>query len=239
MRNDIPQLFLYSVVVITMLVIIRLFLEGQEMSKQEKLYKEATGFHKTVQLIASKFTGYKACHPDEHAPFIILFRSKDGVLVRAKIVMPGADSEWIKDQDDYFTSLIVNAAFSLELHLKYLILVNENKDARGHKLLKLYEQLSPRTQANLQSVFSAISDRQPLIKQSLKAMKESDGIDIPWRIKDLLRESGKAFTKWRYLYEDPTKSTSFAGYGELVYAIRVVSGKSKGFGERPFQAKKY
>jgi hypothetical protein len=61
-------------------------------------------------------------------------------------------------------------------------------------------------------------------------MNESDGIDIPWRIEDLLRESGKAFEKWRYCYEKQTKGTSFAGYSELVFAIRVVSGKSKGYG---------
>ena len=208
------------------------------MSNEEKLYKEATGFHKTVCLIASRFTGYKAYHPDEHIPFPILFRSKDGVLVRTKMLVDSADHEWIQESDDYFTSLIVNAAFSLELHLKYLILVKENKEVRGHDLLDLYEQLSPRTQTDLQLVFSEISDSQPSIKQSLELMKESDGIDIPWRIKDLLRESGKAFEKWRYLYEEQTKGTSFAGYGELVFAIRVVSGKSKGFGEKHLQCKK-
>ena len=57
------------------------------MNKEERLYKEATGFHKTACLIASRFTGQRACHPDEHISFPILFRKKDGVLVRAKIVM--------------------------------------------------------------------------------------------------------------------------------------------------------
>ena len=199
------------------------------MNKEERLYKEATGFHKTVCLIASRFSGQKVYHPDEHIPFPILFRKKDGVLVRSKIVMNDSDPEWRKEPDDYFTSLIVNAAFSLELHLKYLILVKKKKEVKGHDLLKLYEQLSPRTQDDLQSVFNTISDSQPLIKQSLKLMKESDGIDIPWTITDLLRESGKAFEKWRYLYEKQTECTSFAGYGELVFAIRVVSGKSKGY----------
>lgn len=66
-------------------------------------------------------------------------------------------------------------------------------------------------------------------------MKESDGIDIPWKIRDLLCESKNAFERWRYSYEEQTKGTSFAGYAELVFAIRVVSGKSKGFGECQLQ----
>ena len=199
------------------------------MNNKERLYKEATGFHKTVCLIASRFSGQTTYHPDEHIPFPILFRKKDGVLVRAYLVMNDADPEWIKEPDDYFTSLIVNAAFSLELHLKYLILVKKKKEVKGHDLLKLYEQLPQKTKDALQLVFTTISGSQPIIEQSLKLIKESDGIDIPWRITDLLRESGKAFEKWRYLYEEQRKATSFAGYGELIFAIRVVSGKSKGY----------
>lgn len=198
------------------------------MNALERLFKEATGFHKATCLLATKFTGVKYFDAETHLPFPMLFRGADGVLLRSVFKDDKADDAWREDADSYFSALVVNGAFSLELHLKHLHLLVEKKSVRGHDLAKLFNGLSGYTQSNLEEIFQAISESQPLIKESFDLINEEMGVERSWSIKSVLEESAKAFEAWRYCFEQGGKGSSFAGYGEAVFAMRIISTQYKG-----------
>ncbi len=198
------------------------------MNTLDRLFKEATGFHKTTCLLASKFTGVKYYDADTHLPFSMLFRGSDGVLHRSIFKDDKADEAWREDADSYFSALIVNGAFSLELHLKHLYLLIEDKHVRGHDLSSLFQGLSENIQISLETIFQTISESQPLIKKSFDAINKEQGITRRWAIQTVLQESAKAFESWRYCFEGESKGSSFAGYGEAVYAMRIMSTQYKG-----------
>lgn len=188
-----------------------------------RLFKEATGFHKATCLLASKFTGVKYYDADAHLPFPMLLRRADGVLVRSIFSDEKADERWQEDAESYFPALIVNAAFSLELHLKHLHLLIEEKQVRGHDLFKLFQGLSEYTRVNLEAIFQAVSASQPLIAKSFEGMKAELGIVKEWSIRAVLQESARAFEAWRYRFEGSASASSFVGYGQAVYAMRIMS----------------
>ncbi len=198
------------------------------MNTLDRLFKEATGFHKTTCLLASKFTGVKYYDADEHLPFPMLFRGSDGVLFRAFIKYNNADEAWREDADSYFTALIVNGAFSLELHLKHLYLLIEDKRVKGHDLSSLFQGLSKYSRTNIETLFQKISKSQPLIKESFDAINEKQDVTRDWSIQMALQESAKAFESWRYCFEGKFKASSFVGYGEAVHAMRIMSTQYKG-----------
>ncbi len=198
------------------------------MNMLDRLFREATGFHKTTCLLASKFTGVKDFDADAYLPFPMLFRGDDGVLFRSVFEDDRADEAWLDDADSYFSALIVNGAFSLELHLKHLYLLIEEKRIRGHDLSKLFQGLSEYTRTNLEDIFQRVSVSQPLIKTSFDAINAELGVTRKWSIKTVLQESARAFESWRYCFEGEPRGSSFAGYGEAVYAMRVMSTQYKG-----------
>ena len=199
-------------------------------SALDKLFKEATGFHKTTCLLATRFTGFRDFDHDRHQPFPMMFRAADRTLVRTILKDHRADTEWMKDADSYFTSLIVNGAFSLELHLKHIYGLVEQQDVRGHDLHKLFLGLSDWTRTNLEAIFQAISSSQPLIRKQFDTLKSEMGemgATLDWSLSTVLRESSRAFETWRYSYESTTVPCSFAGYGEAVFAMRTMSTQFK------------
>ena len=196
-------------------------------SALDKLFKEATGFHKTTCLLASRFTGVRDFNHDHHQPFPMMFRAADGTLFRTSLKDHRADKEWMKDADSYFSALIVNGTFSLELHLKHLYGLVEQREVRGHDLHKLFLGLSDWTRTNLEAIFQRISSSQPLIQQQFGALKGEMRATFDWSLSTVLRESASAFETWRYSYESTTVPCSFAGYGEAVYAMRIMSTQFK------------
>lgn len=201
------------------------------MKTLDRLFREATGFHKATCLLASKYTGVKYYDAESHLPFPMLFRRADGVLIRSTFEDCSADEAWRKDADSYFSALIVNGAFSLELHLKHLYLLIEQRQARGHDLFKLFQGLSEYTRTNLETIFQAMSASQPLIKTSFEAINRELGVTRNWSIQTVLQESARAFESWRYCFEGDSTASSFAGYGEAVYAMRIMStqyGRQRG-----------
>lgn len=197
------------------------------MEPLERLFKEATTFHKATCLLASKYTGIKDFDADGHLPFPMIFRATDGRMFRTFFRDAKADEKWIEDADSYFSSLVVNGAFSLELHLKHLHLLIEKKEVRGHDLFKLFNGLGEFARTNLEAIFQAISAQQPLIKTGFDALNLQLGISQAWSIATVLQESAYAFEAWRYSYEKNSKFSAFAGYGEAVYAMRIISKQFK------------
>ena len=192
------------------------------MKPIDRLFKEATGFHKTTCLLASKYSGVRFFDADKHQPFPMLYRRDDGTIFRATIRDHEAEEDWTVDSDSYYTALVVNGAFSLELHLKYLHLLIEEKEKRGHDLFKLHQELCNWTQVNLESIFQVISKSQPSIKQCFDAINEELEGTQTWTLESVLKESARAFESWRYAYEEKTKVTSFVGYGEAIFALRII-----------------
>ena len=198
------------------------------MNTVDRLFKEATGFHKTTCLLASKYSGVKYYDADAHLPFPILYRGDDGVQWRTVFKHDEADEAWQEDADSYFSALIVNGAFSLELHLKHLYLLIEQKQVRGHDLHKLFQGLSKYTQTNLEYIFQTISASQPFVQKSFDALNQKLHVTRIWSIQTVLQESARAFESWRYCFENASQTSSFAGYGEAVYAMRIMSTQYKG-----------
>jgi hypothetical protein len=157
----------------------------------------------------------------------MMFRAVDGTLFRTSLKDHRADTEWMKDADSYFTALIVNGAFSLELHLKHLYGLVEQQEVRGHDLHKLFLGLSDWTRTNLEGIFQTISSSQPLIRQQFDTLKSEMRATLDWSLSTVLRESARAFETWRYSYESATVPCSFAGYGEAVFAMRILSTQFK------------
>jgi hypothetical protein len=154
------------------------------------------------------------------------------VNIRVDFQLQQQNPAWVSDQNDFFTPLIVNAAFSLELHLKYLIL-NDNLQLHGHELYKLFQALRPETRTKLEERFNDISSRhQNQLAPIIQSLYTLENIRIEWRIDLLLELSSKAFSEWRYVYESTEKThagktTSFIGYSHIIYAIRSLISDSK------------
>jgi hypothetical protein len=197
------------------------------MNETDRLLKEATSFHKTTCLLASKYTGIKDFNPDSHLPFPMMYKDANGHLHRATLPNSDGDDKWRDDADTYFTALIVNGAFSLELHLKHLYLLIEKKKPRGHDLHKLFLELCADTRNTLEFLFQEISNSQPKLKQMFDALNSQLNNKRAWTIESVLQETSKAFEVWRYCYEDKGKTSSFVGYGEAVHAMRTISTQYK------------
>jgi hypothetical protein len=194
----------------------------------DALFREATGFHKTTCTLASRFSGVRDFDHEHHQPIPMLVRAVDGTFFRTRLNDHRADADWMQDADSYFTSLVVSGAFSLELHLKHLHGLVEQQERRGHDLHGLFLELSDWTRKKLEDIFQAISGSQPIIRQQFEALKEKSGITIDWTLHDVLKESARAFETWRYSYESKTVQSSFVGYGEAVFAMRIISTQFKG-----------
>lgn len=197
-------------------------------SALDALFREATGFHKTTCMLASKFAGIREFNHEHHQPIPMMVRSADGTFYRTQFKDHRADAQCMLDAESYFTSLIVNGAFSLELHLKHLHGLVERQEKRGHDLHRLYLDLSDWTRKQLEDIFQAISASQPIIRQQFQALREEAGLTFDWTLHDVLKESSRAFETWRYSFEKTTVPSSFAGYGEAVFAMRIISTQFTG-----------
>lgn len=83
---------------------------------------------------------------------------------------------------------VVNAAFSLELYLKTLLVLSNGKPW-GHELLKLYDALPDNLKADLQSEAQKLAPTQ------------GEMPDVQMR--DMLAMLNESFEEWRYVYELP------------------------------------
>ncbi|ARU60706.1 hypothetical protein CBW65_06110 [Tumebacillus avium] len=118
------------------------------------------------------------------------------------------------DVGTYIAPIITNAAFSIELYLKCIYLIENKKPAPNiHQLDKLYKGLSDESKAVIEVIYNVL-----IIQSGTDmAMKEK----VPETNLDLdsvLKGMSSAFINWRYSFEK--RFTGFAGSGPLINALK-------------------
>lgn len=112
-------------------------------------------------------------------------------------------------------AIIVNLAFSLELYLKCLKIIETGSQPKKiHNLHNLYQSLSPGSKTKIENYYEEFIQSNPLaiaVKSEFK--------DIKLDIDTALSEADKAFIEWRYIYEFRPKGFS-TGVGDAVKAVR-------------------
>ncbi|WP_294742012.1 hypothetical protein [uncultured Exiguobacterium sp.] len=119
------------------------------------------------------------------------------------------------DIDLHVAPFVVNAAFSIELHLKCLYLLENGKlpDRKvGHHLGKLYRRLSEESRIVISMCFKLINDNDPIHQELKKQVPEAHD-----SIEKIIEASSDAFKKWRYSYE--SGYTSFQSSEPVLIAI--------------------
>lgn len=126
--------------------------------------------------------------------FIQAYRFRSTARVIGDLVRYGDE----KNLDLYSDPFVVNASFSIELYLKCIGIIEsgDEKTPYIHELDKLYDALSVEIQNKLSDVF--IKENEKLGSYHLV---KKNGFDFDWSLRNVLKESSKAFVKWRYSYE--------------------------------------
>jgi HEPN domain-containing protein len=100
-------------------------------------------------------------------------------------------------------------ALSLELYLKCLLHLETATYPRGHKLLKLFEALSPERQDRIEAHYLDFRT----IKSTEKPNRSG------YALRELLSISNMAFDDWRYSFEDRKKKLHFCA-GVIIPCVK-------------------
>jgi hypothetical protein len=107
---------------------------------------------------------------------------------------------------------IVCSAFSVELFIKSLIILEKGNPPRTHQLSALYSCLSSASREAIAKFFAESITANP----NARAMK-AQFPDVSLKIDDVLITVDKVFEQWRYAYEGQPGSAY--GLGELAQAV--------------------
>lgn len=128
----------------------------------------------------------------------------------------------LKNSDDrnidlYFDPFVVNASFSIELYLKCICIIESGKKKAPymHELDKLYDSLSVEVQNKLSDVFIKENE-----KLGTYHLAKENKPDFEWSLKNVLKESSKAFIKWRYSYEG--KLPDVVSIKAVIFALETI-----------------
>jgi len=113
----------------------------------------------------------------------------------------------------FFQPSVVCMAFSVELFLKCLILVEKGNFQPTHKIQELYLKLPMTSQKAISDKFDEFIATSPTIR----AM-QAEYPNISSKLDDVLKVVNEAFVDWRYIFEG--NAGSLYGLGELCEAIR-------------------
>ena len=105
-------------------------------------------------------------------------------------------------------------AFTLELHVKCLLLLEEGLHKRGHDLWTLFKFLSPKTRTELIQAFEEYVAKWPAF------IAESKRKNLPTDLESLLIRGRHAFEEFRYGYENVRKSRTVWGLKGFTFVIR-------------------
>jgi hypothetical protein len=103
-------------------------------------------------------------------------------------------------------------AFSAELYLKCLALLENGTITQTHNLKLLFSRLSPESRATIAARFEELMSASP----AAQAMK-SQLPDVSFAVDDVLDIVSEVFKQWRYAYEN--KAGSAYGLSELARAV--------------------
>ena len=108
-----------------------------------------------------------------------------------------------------------NAAFTLELYLKCLLVIERDEYFEGHDLKRFFCRLKGRTQNLLRAHHAEFIKDKPDFKAMAQSGRKVD-------LETLLKEARNSFMEFRYAYEEPYgKETSFA-LGGLILGIKQI-----------------
>jgi hypothetical protein len=101
-------------------------------------------------------------------------------------------------------ALATNAAFSLEMYLKCLLLLEQGLAARGHDIHALFHSLSSSTRSELTRAHEKFAGSNSALMERLS----QEG--LPTNLEELLKRGRNAFTDFRYAHEQIPSKTDFA-----------------------------
>jgi len=174
------------------------------------LEKSAKDYHKGAMAIASRLVGIPE-QAIKTTPIIVKKGSQTFGLVLGK--------SNILNNMDYMQPFIMNGAFSLEIKMKLIYLLEKGEQLQVHNLLKLYEELSQNTKSHVREKVKEISNSSAWYKDISREINSKYKIQFSWEPHKLISNSALAFDRWRYVFEDIDKPTWFAGYIELQQAF--------------------
>jgi hypothetical protein len=105
------------------------------------------------------------------------------------------------EMPQYTLPLVTSSAFSLELHLKCLILVEDSTFGKDHDLERLFSKITPESQTRIRACYEPHKLRTEIMFAPFK--------DVPAPTSDfdsVLHAGAKAFEHFRYAFEDIVKS---------------------------------
>jgi hypothetical protein len=109
--------------------------------------------------------------------------------------------------------LATSSAFSLEMFLKCLILVENHVECRGHDIKTLFGRLSGATQEKLKI------EHAHFVKNSPKLAAEATSLGISTDLDYLLERGRNAFVEFRYAHEELPTNTVW-GLNGLIKCVR-------------------
>lgn len=110
-------------------------------------------------------------------------------------------------------AMATNAAFSLEMYLKCLFLLEEGRAPRGHDIHRLFHALSHSTQSELTEAHENFVSSNPSFVQRARRTQS------PTDLETLLRLGRSAFTDFRYAHERIPSETVW-GLNGLIKCVR-------------------
>lgn len=101
---------------------------------------------------------------------------------------------------------IVLGALTTELFLKCMICIETGNASRGHNLRTLFDQITPKSRARIQSLWdSEIATR----RQQEWDKRAKFGLDVPRDLPSALAKGSDAFERLRYSYEGNTEGVHY------------------------------
>jgi len=118
------------------------------------------------------------------------------------------------DVGTYIAPIITNTAFSIELYLKCIYMIEHKKPAPNiHQLDKLYQKLSEENRIVIKMIFDMLV---PQSKTDMTLKEKIPGTEL--NLDSVLKDMSSAFINWRYSFEK--RLTSFAASGPLIDALK-------------------
>ncbi len=169
-------------------------------------------FDKAVHLLAAKVSG---CTEDKLLAHPVIMK-KGSRLWHISI---GDDASGAEPDSDFILPYVINAAFSLEMCLKLLLLRESGSWKNGHDLNNLFLAVSDESKILMRTTFDELVQGSTFYKEISKALNEVAKVQFSWNLDKLIAQSSTAYEDWRYSFEGPGQTGCFAGYYEIRTAI--------------------
>jgi hypothetical protein len=114
---------------------------------------------------------------------------------------------------DLVSPIFVNLAFSCEVYLECLILIQTANLEHGHDLYKLFLKLPSSDRGAIEKRYVSFLNSSPIVKAMKRDFPSTD-----LTLDKVLSEFSQTFQNWRYSYEGAVNQT--IGLGEFVNAIQ-------------------